>query len=507
MSVLAPPQPLPAVMSSATATNQAVQYGHGQQQHHHHHHHHQRNSLEYQSGQGVLAGTSTPLRHGMPPPPPTTIAADTRNLETSHVHAVPDAPMTYAHYATPTYHGHRQSYSTSTPIIEPRRRSSVVGQVAASSGGIVSPGVAPRSPIMSSSIAAAASAQEMHSLENRLRFVENSLRNIEVLQNSHHSLSETVQRLEIQVRHLTGQVNDLTQAGLSRSEQQPPRRSSRGREERTIVISEQVWDAYRSYCCPLTPWLVVLTSPTDFSGEVISTLGTRPSSSGAAGPGHASGARHHHHHQQHHHHVGGELGNGASAELGKLIAEGEEWTRDDIHALGTFATWEGNSNLANLAIGQARAASGRQRAYLQGSMREARDQIEWVVLEHMLWSINGPNYVPSSVKSTLSAGWRERVRTYTPAVPSDKDHDVKMLAWLEYAELLTEVQNGLLDPVGDTKAGTEARHSPGVAAGERLSSDESSVLERVRSETLDKRKDYLAEWEAWNSRWGRAGDP
>jgi hypothetical protein len=94
--------------------------------------------------------------------------------------------------------------------------------------------------------------------------------------------------------------------------------------------------------------------------------------------------------------------------------------------------------------------------------------------------------VPASVKSSLAAPWRDRVRSHTPTVPSEKDHDVKMLAWLEYFEMLTEVQNGLLDPGLVREAREDAR---GV------------------EDVLGRRLDYLKGWETWNGLWGGAGDP
>lgn len=201
--------------------------------------------------------------------------------------------------------------------------------------------------------------QNPYAFENRIRQLETSARNVELLQTNQVALQNTVQYLELQVRHLTGQLAESSQKGLSRM-----LRREKGKQ-REVYLSERTWDAYRSYISPLSPWLVTLTQPTDLSGEVISALGIRPRVSAGSNEAQTQSREN------------------ARIELARLVAAGEEWSRDDIHAVGTLAMWEGNSSLGSLAIGQARAVVGKRNGELGREMVEARDTVEMILLEHM----------------------------------------------------------------------------------------------------------------------------
>jgi hypothetical protein len=122
-----------------------------------------------------------------------------------------------------------------------------------------------------------------------------------------------------------------------------------------------------------------------------------------------------------------------------------------------------------------------------------------------LWSIQAPCYVPASVRSSVASTWRDRVRTYTSVDPSEKDNDVKMLAWIEYAETLTDAQYVLLDVEQNNAKPSESpvRSDPSVSPPE----ERKTKAERVREGRLGKRPELLASWDAWQSRWGQGGDP
>ena len=118
--------------------------------------------------------------------------------------------------------------------------------------------------------------------------------------------------------------------------------------------------------------------------------------------------------------------------------------------------------------------------------------------------MQSPCYVPASVRSSISSTWRDRVKTHTPVVPSEKDNDVKMLAWIEYAEMLTDAQNMLLDVdlnrlKSVSPSGGESSESPPV--------ERRAAIERVKEERIGKRRGLLSSWDAWQSRWGQGGDP
>ena len=245
---------------------------------------------------------------------------------------------------------HRPSFSTSTLDIS--RPPPVTGY--AVPPPTIGPVTSPETPR-----AMTAMPQNIYAFETRIRQLESTARNVELLQANQAALQNTVQYLELQVRHLTGQLAETSEMGLSRM-----LKREKGKQ-REVYVSERTWDAYRSYISPLSPWLVTLTQPTDLSGEVISALGIRPRVS--AGPNEAQT----------------QSRDMVRIELARLVATGEEWSRDDIHALGTLAMWEGNSSLGSLAIGQARKITGRRNGDLGKEMVAARDTVEMILLEHM----------------------------------------------------------------------------------------------------------------------------
>jgi hypothetical protein len=353
MSTLAPAQPLPAIMSSVTgtATNPPV-YTHKPTR-----------SLDPYSNLGGMSTASPLVRQGMPPPGMSGMGG---------IHAGPGGGMialgpggeripgaspytsSQAGYSTYQPHqpvpGHRGSFSVSSME---QARPSLSGYNQPPPGVLTSP-VTPRAQQVSTS-------QTMFGIENRLRHLETSLRTIDALQANQVVLQNTVHYLEMQVRHLTGQLGEMGDMSITRAI-----RSGKGKEpERRVYISERNWDAYRTYIAPLSPWLVILTSPMDLSGEIVSALGSRPRF-----------------HSEPNESPGGGLGEMARMELARLVVAGNDWSRTDVHALGTFATWEGNSSLASLAIGQARSMAGRGRTDFRGTMEESRDVVELVLLEH-----------------------------------------------------------------------------------------------------------------------------
>jgi hypothetical protein len=104
----------------------------------------------------------------------------------------------------------------------------------------------------------------------------------------------------------------------------------------------------------------------------------------------------------------------------------------------------------------------------------------------------------------VSTPWRDKVKAHVPAFPTEKDNDVKMLAWIEYAEMLTDVQNVLMDPARNKIRATSSPSSGSVGS---VRSDRRVTAERFKTERMEKRREFLIGWDAWQNRWGQGGDP
>lgn len=55
-----------------------------------------------------------------------------------------------------------------------------------------------------------------------------------------------------------------------------------------------------------------------------------------------------------------------------------------------------------------------------------------------LSSIHVPDMLPTVSNSPLAPMWRDRVKYSEATNPSERDRDIKLLAWLEYAEIMAE---------------------------------------------------------------------
>lgn len=142
---------------------------------------------------------------------------------------------------------------------------------------------------------------------------------------------------------------------------------------------------------------------------------------------------------------------------------------------------------------------------------------------------------------SLANPWRDRLSTSLPGDPAVRDRDLKLLAWLEYAEMMRdsehesnsasrneslkssvyEIQLSARSPTpasteaeeettsvsdrGAERAATEreAKARPGTAsvhsAGEENASDRKKIMELWRK--------YNPRWDAWAAGWSAKGDP
>lgn len=121
------------------------------------------------------------------------------------------------------------------------------------------------------------------------------------------SLPSSVAALQTSVNALLRSQESLT-ASL--------RRDPRAREV-TVDVPENVWEAFRSRAWPLTPWLVGLRETQGLPGLVVDFLGRRTLVEGRR--------------------ERGEAVSGLTGEVGRLVADRVEWTREEIRALGVYA--------------------------------------------------------------------------------------------------------------------------------------------------------------------------
>lgn len=184
----------------------------------------------------------------------------------------------------------------------------------------------------------------------------------------------------------------------------------------------------------------------------------------------------------------------ARSELGRLITVNSEWTREEIRALGAFATWTNDSSLASLAISNGRL-QGLDRIW--SAVKSHDDWREWIyltIMDHLCQLVDLNNPITPDV---LSTAWRERLSINSPSTGSVdvavRDRDHKLLAWLEYAEMMAEVlraHNVLKRDV--------AREESTQRAG---------VDVRAADAAADIWRRYGTRWDAWAGVWSARSDP
>ncbi|WVQ78974.1 hypothetical protein IAT38_001066 [Cryptococcus sp. DSM 104549] len=236
--------------------------------------------------------------------------------------------------------------------------------------------------------------------------------------------------------------------------------------KRTVSVSDATWESYRTRAWPLTPWLVGLRDGGGFSGMVVNYLGKR-AVEGDEGRRGSEG-----------------LESEARKEVGRLVGDGKEWARDEMRALGVFATWTNDTTLAGLAIAQARAMG------LHHPRRTHDDWREWIYLVIMDHLCHIPNYLEPVTRDKLATAWRDRLAESPAPDPAVRDRDSKLLAWLEYAETLGDVHRLISRP-------PPFLNSP----------NPEEALEARRNRLLDPWRKLGQRWDAWSNDWGARGDP
>lgn len=98
------------------------------------------------------------------------------------------------------------------------------------------------------------------------------------------------------------------------------------------------------------------------------------------------------------------------------------------------STWTNDHALSCLATGLARDL-GLDRLALRRAHDEWREWIYVVLADHML---HIPDFTTPIAHEPLAGHWRDLVAASAQTEPSRIDRDTKLLAWLEFSELLIE---------------------------------------------------------------------
>lgn len=325
--------------------------------------------------------------------------------------------------------------------------------------------------------------------------------------NNIESLLQSLTPLPSRISQLLLSVSDVQRTTSSISTRLPPPsggsepRRIRARET-AIQVGEDVWESYRVRAWPLTPWLVGLRDVQSLPMLVANLLGKRTLILADRSPPSRRDCD--------------EASEAVSAEIGRLVADRVTWTREEIRALGVFATWVNDPSLAALAVAQARTV-GLHRVFQ--ARRTHDDWREWIYIAIMDQMCHLPNFEPPVTTDTLSLAWRDRLSQTALVDPAARDRDLKLLAHLEYAEILCEVHKAQQairsgPPASPAETETDVLPAPGrpdsrrSMRGEQVSPAQVSQMrdQEVRRVTRPWRR-WAGRWDAWASAWNARNDP
>nr|ODN80299.1 hypothetical protein L203_05887 [Cryptococcus depauperatus CBS 7841] len=237
---------------------------------------------------------------------------------------------------------------------------------------------------------------------------------------------------------------------------------------RVLTVADATWESYRVRAWPLTPWLVGLRDGFGLPGMVVDFLGRRAEEVERTAHGQGTST------------MG--LEGEARREVGRLISEGKEFGREEIRALQVLATWTNDPIYTGLAISQARAMG------MQHAKRTQDDWREWLYIIIMDNLCHVPDYIEPMTRDRISSAWRDRLAELPSTDPAVRDRDTKLLAWLEFAELLGEVFYFRMFP----KSG-DMEYKTSIEAREKR--------------LLHTWRHFGAQWESWGSKFGARNDP
>lgn len=153
------------------------------------------------------------------------------------------------------------------------------------------------------------------SIDTRIRHLESSV----------HSLSAvpaTLNSLQMSITSLQRSLDSINHANPSASAaaRHPPLPSARARAVHA-EIPDSVWENYRTRSWPLTPWLVGLRDAQGLPYLVVTLLGKRP----LVDRGEVTRRECEEAHAA------------VTSEIGALIGQASDWTREEIRSLGVYA--------------------------------------------------------------------------------------------------------------------------------------------------------------------------
>lgn len=315
-------------------------------------------------------------------------------------------------------------------------------------------------------------------IDSRLRGLETAFRSVSTLPAAVAGIQQTLNSLLRTQDALAAQLaGGSTPVSTGPSVAVPPRAATE--------VPEHVWESYRVGAWPLTPWLPGISPLPGLPAHVLQCLGRR-----AAAERTDASRR-----------DGDAAADAVMAEISRLLASRVQWTRDEVLSLGVYSTWTADSALDCLAVGLARDLQLDRPHTLRRSHDEWREWIYVVLTDHM---VHLPNFDVPMMHDPLSGHWRELVADSRPSDPSTLDRDSKLLAWLEYSELLIEVQ--ALQRSADVP-GSPKRDSTEREGGRAGSASADAALERERQRARDIWRRLAPKWDAWAGSSGARHDP
>lgn len=251
-----------------------------------------------------------------------------------------------------------------------------------------------------------------------------------------------------------------------------------------VDVPDHVWESYRVGAWPLTPWLPGIQPMAALPALVLECLGRRAIMERT----------------EQNRREGDLAADAVSAEIGRLLSAKVPWTRDEVLSLGVFATWTSDPALSVLSTGLARDLQLDRPHTLRKSHDEWREWIYVVLADHML---HLPDFNVPVVHEPVAAQWRELVSISQPGDPSTHDRDAKLLGWLEFSEILIDIQ----DMQRATRLAGEAPPSPLGPDSMLPPASEMAIIDRLRGRAREIWRRSAAKLETWASNNGARHDP
>ncbi|KAL1410840.1 hypothetical protein Q8F55_001783 [Vanrija albida] len=331
-----------------------------------------------------------------------------------------------------------------------------------------------------------------HRIEGRLRGLESAFRSVSTLPASVSGIEATLGAILRAQSALAAQISGGGTTSATTVSVLPPRNPT--------DVPEHVWESYRSGAWPLTPWLPGISPFPGLPSLVLLCMGRRAALERPETSRRESDA----------------AAEAVVAEVSRLLAGRVLWTRDEVLALGVYSTWTNDSALGCLAVGLARDLQLDRVQIQRRGHEEWREWIYVVLADHLL---HLPDFNLPIVQEPLAASWRDLIATSPPTEPSVRDRDNRLLAWLQYSELLMEVLNaqrghsrypgdpkspeGSRDSGSDHSEGRPGSHARGDSSGSRELARDQRDRRRVR----DIYKRFLSRWESWAQSCGARHEP